>query len=256
MIQKLLFNFGSVTMFMFCVNILFAQSPSNINLKSVVEKDNKLYITYDITDNLPEEVFEVGINATKKDGTKISYSNATGDIGKNMKAGTDKEIVWDLVSDEIFLKEKITVKLTGTVTTDFNYFSYKKLLVSSIVLPGLGRHKLDRSKKQYIIGALGYACIFNSLLFKSMANKNYDLYLNETNPVTRNEYYSNVSTGNTIFAVSLISAATIWASDQVILLLKKKSNQSTASNFENNINIGVSYNYLTQKPLIGVNYRF
>jgi len=186
----------------------------------------------------------------------LDAKNVTGDVGEKISAGEDKEIIWDLVADNIFLKETINVKLVADVKRDFSYYSFNKLLISSIIVPGMGRHKFDRSKKQYYAGMIGYTCILTGLVTKSSSNKSFNRYSIEKDAALRQKYFNRSNTYRSIATLTFISAASIWATDITLLYLKKLNSKSTASNFQNNLNFAMSYNYFSQKPMFGLNYRF
>ncbi|MBL7814576.1 MAG: hypothetical protein JNL70_06190 [Saprospiraceae bacterium] len=91
-------------------SISFAQTPfvSNINLQQ--QGNDKIVITYDLAGNAKDhydvmiERIEI-INFPKG----IVPKSLTGDIGKNISAGKNKSIVWDVLKDIEYLDKDIKV---------------------------------------------------------------------------------------------------------------------------------------------------
>jgi len=76
---------------------MFAQKASNADY---YEKDKKIYITY----SLNKEA-DITLTVSIDDGPfqRISNTYLSGDVGVNVKAGSKKQIVWDVLKDREYL---------------------------------------------------------------------------------------------------------------------------------------------------------
>lgn len=148
--------------FLLCYcSISFAQTPfvSNINLQQ--QDNDKIVITYDLAGNAKDrydvtiERIEV-INFPKG----IVPKSLTGDIGKNIPAGKNKTIVWDVLKDIEYLDKdiKVVMKAIPTYKTPNDKSKNNKLLVrlgastlsaggSTLVV--LGINKMKEGKTLY-----------------------------------------------------------------------------------------------------------
>ena len=86
-----------------------------------LEKDN-LIIKYGILSGKPDDKFNVNLRITDSTGTLISANSLSGDIGDSIGAGREKEIVWNLAADQIYINMGIFVEIRA-----------EKLIMPSVV---------------------------------------------------------------------------------------------------------------------------
>ncbi len=86
--------------------------------------NDSLIIDYNIVDAGPNDMFNIKLEITDDAGAKINATTLTGDIGDTIMGGINKQIIWDLSADSIFLNTSINVELIA-----------KKIIKLEIVAP-------------------------------------------------------------------------------------------------------------------------
>jgi len=108
--EKLLLVQISFIIFWFTSN---AQTITNVSAK---QEDNKVTVTYDIDYQYPTSISLF----YSEDGGKNyigPLTNVKGDVGNNVKSGTNKKITWDVLSDvNIILGDNIIFKVSATIS--------------------------------------------------------------------------------------------------------------------------------------------
>jgi len=90
--MKKLFSFFALTLLSLG---LFAQDIENIDL---ISSDDKILVTYDLFGK-KSETYSVALLFKTPDGNEIRPKNLSGDVGKEVKPGKGKTIVWDVYKD-------------------------------------------------------------------------------------------------------------------------------------------------------------
>jgi hypothetical protein len=94
----------------FASGILYGQSLQNIRASV---QDGKAKITYDLTGNGDtNQVYSISIYSSHNNYTS-PLTRVTGDIGKNVFAGVDKIIVWNIIEELEAYKGEVTFKVKG-----------------------------------------------------------------------------------------------------------------------------------------------
>jgi len=173
--------------------------------------NNQLVITYNIKGKNPDNKFLISIEIKKQNGEPIKANAITGDIGKNIKPGDARKIIWDIGKDSIFLDEDIFVKLTGDKIAES--YSKGKLILMSTVLPGWGQTKMT-GQPWWLGGVAAYGALAGGIIFY---NKCYDTSVIFNDPLTpQNEKAALEDKGNKEFLISRIfsvTAASIWVAN-------------------------------------------
>ena len=118
-----------------CINLIFliilfdvvspdckGQEIAKLTQPQLTLINDSLIIKYDILDANPNDLFDVRLEITDYTGTKINAATFTGDIGDSIKGGVNKQIIWNLSADNIFLNNSINVEIIAN-----------KIIVSEIV---------------------------------------------------------------------------------------------------------------------------
>jgi hypothetical protein len=99
--------------------LLFAFCHSNaqisISKPSVRVVDDKMIISYEIFGSAVEDTINISLNISDSLGNKIEPVTLEGDIGKNIKPGPDKKIIWDLKVDSFYVNMNIYIGLVADI---------------------------------------------------------------------------------------------------------------------------------------------
>jgi hypothetical protein len=73
--------------------------------------EGNLKITYDILDTRPDDKFNIWLEITDSSGTVLNANTLKGDIGDSINPGENKQIVWNLSADNIFIDNTINIEI-------------------------------------------------------------------------------------------------------------------------------------------------
>ncbi|MEA1886063.1 MAG: hypothetical protein U9N72_02490 [Bacteroidota bacterium] len=90
---------------------LFPQKEVTISEPELSFYNDTLAIRFDILNCSDDALFTVNPRIFTSDGRIIPTSNISGDLGKNIKCGRNKEIIWSLAEDEFRLNDDIQVQI-------------------------------------------------------------------------------------------------------------------------------------------------
>ena len=93
---------------------LFAQDEISVSQSSLKFLNDRLIIKYDILGSKPEDRFRVWLEITDSTGAKIAARFLYGDIGDEVPGGLQKQIIWDLAADSLYLNMDINVEIFAT----------------------------------------------------------------------------------------------------------------------------------------------
>lgn len=74
-----------------------------------------MIISYEIFGRSVEDTINVYLNITDSLGNKLEPKALEGDIGKNVEAGSDKKIIWDLKVDSFYVNMNIYIGIVADV---------------------------------------------------------------------------------------------------------------------------------------------
>ncbi|SRR6056297_890610 len=201
-----------------------AQSATSISKPILELTDSTVIIQYDILESTPKEKFNVSVVITDSAGESINANSFSGDIGKNIDGGVDKEIVWNFLADhsdvnemlyfQIFADKMLTNQSTNasSVTTEGKSLNRGSLIFQSILIPGMGLTRV-KQKPHWLKGVMGYGAVASSVFFYFRSNDSYTNYLNAEDLVARDNYYTTSIRQETLSYILLYSAIGIWTVD-------------------------------------------
>jgi len=113
--------------------------------------NNKVIITYDIVNFMPEDTFTVRLNFADKDLNFTYPKSLAGDIGMNVTGGNSKRIEWDIFNDQIIISEKLepNLSLNGIAKYQSEGGGPSNVFLSFLI-PGLGDYYVADTKKMKI----------------------------------------------------------------------------------------------------------
>ncbi len=101
----------SAVLFILAFQDCKSQTAVKIPKPELEVQGNRVKITYDINDSKPNDKFIVWIEILDANGRSIDPKSITGDIGKQIKGGKDKEISWDSEADGIVPSEGMSIQI-------------------------------------------------------------------------------------------------------------------------------------------------
>ena len=224
--------------------------------------DDSLMITYDILGARKGDKFIIQMEITDDAGKVIEAKALKGDVGENIKAGTNKQIAWNFIADEIFINNTVNVEIIAEKITinepETTYARVKtgKQLLKSAIFPGWGSTSLSHGKPYWILGVAGMGCVATSVYFNIEANSSYDDYLNSSDNDIMDYYDDAVRLGD-ISNIFAFSAAGIWIIDLGIVAIQASSmNKSYRKSKKSTFSINTKVDKRTDTPLISLQYKF
>lgn len=199
-----------------------------VNTTSIEDIDNKLVIKYDIINSTEDQNFDITLQILTSARGVITTNSLSGDIGKNVKGGKNKQIIWDYTSDNIVLQDNINIIVAADLMK--NSVGIGKALILSAVCPGLGISTLDKGKPYWLLGVVGYASLGASYLFNKKANDNYNLYIKNTDESLNDGLLADSQSQNKLSKTMAYTAIGIWSVSFIWTAIRAKNkNQSTIS---------------------------
>ncbi len=257
--KKKYFSLALICMFLLVATNNYAQTRATVTIDEAEETDEGiLIIKYSLDNYKNNELFDVKM-VVKKGYSTLNVETVTGDVGSNIKGGSNKTIEWNLLDDNIVLNEEVDVQLIVEAREDLSSLTLTGLMISSTILPGAGLRRLDKTQNYKLMGYTGYGLIGSSILLNMMAKKSYNKYTNELIDLDlRQKYYSRASNYRTFTNVFIFGASVIWLSDYLWLYMKtnKMDKKYSFINTNNNFKIGTSYNALVNKPMLNLQWYF
>ena len=185
------------------------QTLIEINPPNLIYENENLFINFDLSDK--NYFYEIDIEITNSDGSKIHAIAFSGDIGSNIKPGKNKSIIWDLEKDNIVLDEAISVRIVARLLP--KSFNKSNLIIKSTVWPGWGQTNLTNGKPYWIIGFAGTACIAGSYIYNQKSLNSYDKYKDAISVSDSDKYYNQATEHDNTSKILAYSAIGIWAAN-------------------------------------------
>jgi hypothetical protein len=252
-------------------------------------------IKYDILGANSDDKFYIWLEITDSSGIELSAYTLKGDIGDSIKAGANKQIVWNLFADSIFINNTINVEIIAEKIIIPEIISEKKdlpeipsdedkkediaenkesnrvieeplvatlkvkvgkHLLQSTIFPGWGLTRLSKGKPYWLMGVAGMGCIASSIYFNQRAHSSYNDYMNSSDDDIIGYYDDAIVQGN-ISKVFAWSAAVIWLADLGIVSIKASSvNKSYRRSKLNALSIASCIDSNTDTPMLTLHYNF
>lgn len=258
-------------------------------------RNNNLHISYDIINSHPSDEFSVSMRISDITGGEITARALSGDIGEQVKGGSNKLIVWDLTADKIVMNARIFVKIYATAIVtpetdpvitpqedddpveDFQEestvmrdtkeepgppmnetqsFNRTFLILQSLPLPGLGLSRLT-GKPHWIRGVAGYGCIAGSIGLNRAAMNTYEHIPEYPDYDDKSDLFDKSQRQDNISEVLAYAAIGIWIGDIIWTIVGTSDLNMRSLNSETNgFSIRTTIDPLSYTPLIGVRYAF
>lgn len=183
--------------------------PKIVNV-NFLNNNGKIEISYDISNSLPSDRFNVSISGYKKNSKKLSIHSIIGDTS-NLKGGASKKIIWDSKKDGYVFNEKIYFNISAK--SELN-IPFSRHLIKSLIFPGWGDLKLKTNKKTTLLMGLGgFALISGSVILNQQAKQSYKSYEKSFETEKSNKYYADALSKRNMSRILAFSASLVWTID-------------------------------------------
>ena len=191
----------------------FSQSSPAISKPDVVFRNDSVIVRYSFTDCQQDQKFRVWLDVSTVEGKKIIPKTLAGDVGPDISCSGEKEIIWDMAADSLFLDDVIYVKVLAEA--DIAVTSSKGggagYFFASLLFPGSGLNlKKGNNKPYWLMGVVGYCGVASTLYFDQMKRNAYKDWEVETDPGLKDDYYSDYEDNKKYMIISAASTGTVW----------------------------------------------
>ncbi len=186
----------------------FTQQVSNIRFE---QDGKKIRIYYDLQG---KGIYNVKIYCSIDNGKNwgTPLRKVTGAIGKKQKPGSNKEIIWDVLSERDGLVGQVVFKVEARRTEK----TYKSSFLP-VCVPGTRINYYPGGKNRGALKAVVfYGMAGSSILFKLLSDKQYKLYHEATEQEDMDKYYNQANGYYMTSQASLAIGITVWALDMLI----------------------------------------
>ena len=250
--------------------IIYCQRNITITKPRIEIFEENLIINYDILNAKPSDFYKVWIEVTDSDGKKINAISVTGDVGQEIKGGTDKRIIWNMVSDKIYIDKEIIIEVKAELSTklvelkekeesskNLTNISKTNMVLTSIPIPGLGQSLLKRGKPYWLAGVAGYGCLAGSVILNRMAASTYDEYKSSDVETDRISFFDEAVRKDKYSKCLAYSAIGIWAADLIwVIVTPTKSSRSQVAQKERKLEIKPCLDTRSNITMVSLTYKF
>jgi hypothetical protein len=254
-----------------------SQTTLQISEPRLELKNQKIHIYYDIDqiDSL-EKVF-ITIDIRDEKGNPIEANALDGDIGTVENGGMNKQIVWNLEADSVFINTYIFVKINARVipppvqaiveseeeTTQkiedspeekepaseskSSAFNRTAIMLQSLALPGLGLSRVT-GNPHWIRGVAGYGCLAGSVILNRQAIRTFDSVEDLDDPDKAEVAFDNSVRQDKISTGLAYAALGIWIADVVWTWV--------GTSDLNKLSVGTVIDPLSHAPMLCFRYTF
>jgi len=192
---------------------VFSQSSPAISRPDVVFRNDSVIVRYSFTDCQQDQKFRLWLDVSTVEGKKIIPKTLAGDVGPDISCSGEKEIIWDMAADSLFLDDVIYVKVLAEA--DIAVSSAKGggagYFFASLLFPGSGLNlKKGNNKPYWLMGVVGYCGVASTLYFDQMKRNAYKDWEVETDPGLKDDYYSDYEDNKKYMIISAASTGTVW----------------------------------------------
>lgn len=184
---------------------------------------NQLIIGYDIITKNNADQFYIWVEIKKSNGEIIKANSLSGDIGANVKAGSNKKIIWSPEQDSIFLNEDILVEVKAEKYN--KTFNKGSIMLKSIIFPGWGQTTVGKGRPWWLTGVAVYGALTGGYIYHSKYLNSLKSYKAEEDPLKREAYLQQTQKELNMSTALIYSAASVWAVNVLWVALTPNKNQ-------------------------------
>lgn len=226
----------------------------NIDFKLV---NDKLVITYDLTNANSKEKFNISVKIHTVTGKEIDAQAFSGDVNSDVSGGYKKKIIWDIEKDIAYIEDEIIVRVLAELQNPkiIKPTSKGTALLLSTLYPGWGSAKITQKKAHVLKGLLAYGCVAGAVLYDYKAYDNYEKYKNSFDIEESDKFFEDAEKQHKLSEAFLYGAIAVWSLEYLNILLAKNRTRTTAG-LNNNISIDYTYNKIANTPMISLKINF
>ncbi|MFH0758567.1 MAG: hypothetical protein V2B15_14865 [Bacteroidota bacterium] len=266
---------------------LRAQTRVEVSPPALSLKSGKVHIEFDLLNSTRSEKFTIRLDITYENGEKVPASSLSGDIGEGVTGGGNKQIIWDMEADSIFLDGDIFVEVYAqpeappvavvpsetqrdeagpevkeparekSETTAQKEYNRTLIIAQSLAFPGLGLSRINPGKPHWLRGVAGYGCLAGSVYLNRKSWSTYQNYLDPEHPDAKDDVFDQAYDTKRTSQILGYAALGVWVVDIAWTILgtsEKKQNQ--VSDHAKGFSIGTSVEPVSNVPLIAMRYVF
>lgn len=148
----------------------------------------------------------------------------SGEYGEDLLAYPDRQVIWHyLEEDPSFDGLDVQFKMQATIDP---LWGGPVNALYSVLVPGLGNTKVKDTRwwRWGLTTFTTYALIGGSIALKNQSNQNYTRYQNGQTILEAQNLYSKANRQNTFATLMAFSAAAIWATDIILVVIRGRKN--------------------------------
>ncbi len=217
-------------------------------------EDDRIIVGYSIITHTPVEYFDVDLKFITETNEEIIPKALKGDIGKNVRVGTGKTIVWDPGMDQTVFSGNI--KAVVTIIPSVIYSRGPSYAILSVAVPGLGGYFLEGNKIRPVAATIGTLGLMTyGIISKVQANRYYEDYKQGSDSDEFQELYEQANHAHHRYFISTRIAAAIWIADVIWVYRNGNRNKKAIRPLlQTSSGSGLTINYMNKEVQVG--YRF
>jgi hypothetical protein len=197
-----------ILFFLFLVVKSFSQDIQ-LSQPRLESDGNQLIIFYDIVSKDLSDQFYIWVEIKKSNGELIKANSLSGDVGANVKAGSNKKIIWSPEKDSVYLDDEVSVEVKAEKY--LKSFNKGSMILKSMALPGWGQTEISNGKPWWISGIAVYGTLAGGIIYHKKYLDSYEAYKVQEDPVNRADLLDQTQKYLDISTVMLYTAASAWA---------------------------------------------
>ena len=196
------------------------QKPTIQNIRLVVdERTSTVQILYDLAGIRAGDSIAVVLNGAQSG--RIVPQAVQGDVGLNVKDGSDRTIIWNAVQDNVTVDEDVVVTFSISSQPQKVIPETQASSASSRTPPRITSPTAQR-KPSIILPVAGFVVAAGLGAFSQSKPTNYDAYQEKTVTTPSQTEIDEINGQIGIRQIAYVAAAAIAAADIAYLLLRKK----------------------------------
>ncbi len=257
---------------------LRAQTHVEVSPPALSLKNGKVHIEFDLLNSTRSETFTVRIDITYENGKEVPARSLSGDIGKGVSGGGNKQIIWDMEADSVFLDGDIFVEVYALpeaapvavvppeeqkdeqkdeAQPDQNEYNRTLIIAQSIAFPGLGLSRINPGKPHWLRGVVGYGCLAGSVYLNRKSWSTYQNYLDPEHPDAKDDLFDQAYGTKRTSQMLGYAALGVWVVDLAWTILgTSEKKQNRVSDHPKGFSIGTGVEPVNKVPLVAMRYVF
>lgn len=216
-----------------CLLFLSVFGQIKIPKPSIVVQNDSIVIDYHILGSTLKDTFQIYLEIEDENGKELVANALDGDIGSRVPGGKDKQIVWDLEVDKLYINMDIKIELVAELIskplvaqteeksssevikepdkTPSQQMTFKPILYATL-FPGWGLSYNHNRRLYLTAGVTAVGLLGSAVLFNQLASNNYSTYKKiydfDENKVA--QYYTKAENQKLISQICGYSALVLW----------------------------------------------